>query len=65
MGSPINATIGGCKTFWGGAPERGYLCLLEDSGKRECTLVSDLVKAETANEGQSRDAWEKAYQRGR
>ena len=46
----------GCKTFWGGAPERGDLCLLEDGGKREGTLVSDLVNAETANEGQSRDA---------
>ena len=55
--SPILTRLGGCKTLWGaGAPERGDVCLLEDGGEREGTLVSDLVKAETANEGQSRDA---------
>ena len=53
--SPIEAAIGG-KTLWGGdAPELGDLRLVEDGGEREGTLVSDRVRTETANEGQSRN----------
>ena len=40
-------------TRGGGAHQLGDLCLLEDGGEHGGALMSDLVKAETANEEQS------------
>ena len=40
------------QTLWGGgAPQVGYLRLLEDGGERGGTLVFDQVASETASEG--------------
>ena len=65
--SPILTRLGGCKTLWGaGAPERGDVCLLEDGGEREGTLVSDLVIEETENEGhRAGKRWESKLVNGR
>ena len=53
------------RTLWGsGAPQAGDLCLLEDSSKRRGALSSNIVEAETAKEGQSRNvAGEQVCQR--
>ena len=58
----LTRLIEGCKTLWGGAPELGDICLLQDGSEREGILVSNLgstLKVEAASEGQSRDMrWE-------
>ena len=54
------------RTLWGGgALEGGDLRLLEDGSKRRGAPSSDIVPAETANEGQSRNVQESKRVNGR
>ena len=54
------------RTVWGGgAPKGGDLRLLEDGSKRGGALRSNRVKAETANEGKSRNVQESKRVNGR
>ena len=61
----VNGALTQIRTLWGsGALEVGDLRLLEDGSKRRGALSSNIVEAETAKEGQSRNvAGEQVCQR--